>query len=394
MKQILSFILFLAVAFSANAAEGEGIQFFKGTWEEAKAEALKNDQVIFVDAYTAWCGPCKRMAKQVFTQKSVGDFYNENFLNVKLDMEKGEGPKFASQYSVRSYPTLLFIDGSGEVVHRQIGGKPVAEFLKLGETVMRKNDKSIDLAEAYEKGKRDPDFVYKYVKALNKVGKPSLRVANDYLNTQDDYSTPFNQRFIFEAVAESDSRIFDMMIQQKAGIIKQYSQEEFDDKIIAATNKTINKAIEYESWDLVAEAKEKINFISDKDRAELFHLRADKKYYLLTGDSKKYLKSAQKFIKIRAGKDAKLMYDMSREALQYMSTDAKVLDKAEDWAAKAYSLDKNATYAYSYVELLYANGNSAKALDIAKEGLELCKTEKKDPRTFMQIMQKLELDAN
>ncbi|MGB1216652.1 MAG: thioredoxin family protein, partial [Saprospiraceae bacterium] len=337
--------------------------------------------------------PCKRMAKQVFTQKSVGDFYNKNFLNVKLDMEKGEGPRFAGQYNVRSYPTLLFIDGGGEIVHRQVGGQAPADFIKLGKTVVKKNDQSIEMAERYEEGKRDPDFVYKYIKALNKVDRPSLKVANDYLKTQDDYSTPFNQRFIFEAVADSDSRVFDLMIKEKKGILTKYSQEEFDDKIIRATNRTIDKAIKYESWDLVEEAKNKINFISDKERAELFHLRADKKYYLLTGDSKKYLKSAQKFVKEIAGKDAEMMHNMSREAIQYMSTDKKVLAKAEDWAAKAYSLEKNTTHAYTYVEFLYMNGNSAKALTIANEGIELCKTEKKNPRIFAGMMQKLELDA-
>jgi thioredoxin-related protein len=389
MKQILTIAICLLVATLGTKAEG--IEFFEGSWQEAKDYALKQDKLIFVDAYTTWCGPCKRMAKSTFPDKQVGQYFNDNFVNVKLDMEKGEGPRFAQTYQVRSYPTLLFIDGAGELVHRAVGAKDPTDFLKLGKMVSRKNDKSEDLAKLYEEGKRDPEFIYKYVKALNKADKPSLKISNDYLKTQEDLSTDFNLRFIFEAVTEADSRIFDMMIKHKSEIIKLFSQDEFNQKVIAVTNKTINKAIEYESPALLAEAKEKINHISDKDRAELFHVRADKKYFLLVGDSKNYLKACGKYIKYTAGKDANLMYLLAREASENLPTDKKVLAKAEQWAGKAFKMDGKASHAYTYADLLYQNDKPEKALGVAKAGLEAAKEEKANPALLMKLIQKIEL---
>jgi thioredoxin-related protein len=64
------------------------------------------------------------MAKNIFTLKSVGDHYNANFVNAKIDMEKGEGIDIAKKYDVKVFPTYLFIDGNGELVHRTVGYVP------------------------------------------------------------------------------------------------------------------------------------------------------------------------------------------------------------------------------------------------------------------------------
>jgi thiol:disulfide interchange protein len=88
MKKLIPFAFFLSMAISINAQD-VGIRFMDATWEQVMAEAKKQEKLIFVDAYTTWCGPCKVMAQNVFTQKEVGDFYNRYFVNYKLDMEKG-----------------------------------------------------------------------------------------------------------------------------------------------------------------------------------------------------------------------------------------------------------------------------------------------------------------
>jgi thiol:disulfide interchange protein len=95
--------------------------FFEGDFDQAMKEASKKKKLIFVDAYTSWCGPCKMMNNSTFKDKAAGEFFNSNFINMKIDMEQGEGPAFAMKYSVRAYPTLLFISPKGDVVHRVLG---------------------------------------------------------------------------------------------------------------------------------------------------------------------------------------------------------------------------------------------------------------------------------
>lgn len=136
MKNIaLLFILSAAVivtgtAFKVKNKADKGIQFYQGNFKEALALAKKENKVIFMDAYASWCGPCKRMAANTFTDGQVGDFFNKHFVNLKVDMEKGEGPAIAQKYPVEFYPTLFFIDKNGKIVKKLVGYQDAAALLK------------------------------------------------------------------------------------------------------------------------------------------------------------------------------------------------------------------------------------------------------------------------
>lgn len=138
MKTILS-ILCCLVVFSLQAQDASGIDFSKdASFEELLAQAKVEDKLIFVDAYATWCGPCRMMDRRVFNQPEVGDFFNSNFINLKLDVERGEGPTLARQYRVRAMPTYLFIDGDGNVVHTAMGAMTQDRFLDLARAALRK----------------------------------------------------------------------------------------------------------------------------------------------------------------------------------------------------------------------------------------------------------------
>lgn len=102
-------------------SDEEGINFETLSFEEAIQKAKKENKLIFLDAYAVWCGPCKMMDRTTFKSKKVGDVFNKNFINIKIDMEKGEGPAIARRYQVRAYPTMMLINGEGKVEKRILG---------------------------------------------------------------------------------------------------------------------------------------------------------------------------------------------------------------------------------------------------------------------------------
>ncbi|UMB59569.1 thioredoxin domain-containing protein [Lutibacter sp. A80] len=115
MKRILVLVFFVSLSFISCAQE-KRINFEKGTFKEALAKAVKEDKLIFMDCYTTWCRPCKEISKYVFTQEPIYTFFNKNFINIKIDVEKGEGIEIAKHYGVKSYPTLLVLNQKGEIL--------------------------------------------------------------------------------------------------------------------------------------------------------------------------------------------------------------------------------------------------------------------------------------
>jgi thioredoxin-related protein len=73
-----------------------------------------------------------------FADSEVGAYYNETFINVALDGEKGEGLELAKKYGVTGYPTLLFINSDGIVVSSNAGYRNAKELIGLGKTVQNK----------------------------------------------------------------------------------------------------------------------------------------------------------------------------------------------------------------------------------------------------------------
>jgi thiol:disulfide interchange protein len=114
-----------------------GIDFKKISLDKAKKLAAQEGKLIFIDAYTSWCGPCKKMAKTTFMDGEVGELFNENFINIKIEMEKdADGPDVARRYNVRAYPTLLIIDDEGNLVKQTIGFQDKSKLMNFAEAVL------------------------------------------------------------------------------------------------------------------------------------------------------------------------------------------------------------------------------------------------------------------
>ena len=363
----------------------QGIEFFHGSWEEALAEATKQEKLIFVDAYAEWCGPCKRMAKNVFTQPAVGDFFNKHFINVKMDMEKGEGPEFGMKYPVSAYPTLMFIDFSGEMVHKVKGAQSVDGFLKLGELALSKIDRSGTYQEAYDNGDRSPELIYNLVKSLNTAGKSSLAISNEYLRGQTDLNTEFNLKFILEAAVEADSRIFDMMIERKSEITKLVGKEAFLDRVEQACHNTVSKALEFEVASILEEAKAKMD--EHHPDALAFNLMADRQFARATGDVDGYLKACNTYAKKVAKNDPQALHTLAKEIERDFLIQPDCMDCAEKIAKMAAQKGDLYTYHYTYATILLHNGKEKEALAAAETSLKMAK--KMDDQGASQMVQEL-----
>lgn len=118
------------LGFLADRMEkNDGILFQHLSLNDALAKAKAEGKQVFIDCFTEWCGPCKMLARDVFPRPEVGKVFNERFVNIKLDMEKGEGPDVAKRYGVKAYPTLLVLNADGNVDGTLVGALPMEKLL-------------------------------------------------------------------------------------------------------------------------------------------------------------------------------------------------------------------------------------------------------------------------
>jgi thiol:disulfide interchange protein len=116
----------------------EEINFTGSSWKEVTAEAKKTGKYIFVDAYTSWCGPCKLLKSTTFKEKAAAAYFNKNFINYTVDMEKGEGIQLAKEWVINSYPSLIFFKPDGKMALKQIGYVDGKNLIELGQEAIAK----------------------------------------------------------------------------------------------------------------------------------------------------------------------------------------------------------------------------------------------------------------
>ena len=247
MKKILTaFLIILSVLSFAQ----EGIKFETSDFKTILAKAKKENKLIFLDAYTTWCGPCKLMAKNIFTLKSVGDHYNVNFVNAKIDMEKGEGIDIAKKYDVKVFPTYLFIDGNGELVHRTVGYVPEKEFIQFAKDASDPSKRVAALKERFEKGEKDPEFLKNLVNltAFTEADYAG-KVFEQYITAKAN--TPLaadDMQMLLMTLKNSESPAYKIFKEKKADLLKFMPEKSYEatDKSLKI-NTVIKKAYNEES---------------------------------------------------------------------------------------------------------------------------------------------------
>ncbi|HHB78886.1 MAG TPA: thioredoxin family protein [Saprospiraceae bacterium] len=234
-------LLFISFVLTFQAVQAQGIRFVKGSLDEVLSLAQKEKKLVFIDAYTTWCGPCRAMTKNVFPKKDVGTYFNEHFISTKIDMEKGEGPAIGLKYIVKSYPTMLFIDSEGTLVHKVAGYQSAENLIKQAQKALSPESNLGAMRERFEIGDRDPAFLLKYLDLRYSMGDYSQGpVLEEYLKTQKDWTKPKILRTIYKYIVDADSAPFQFMVEHKDLFYRLYGAPKVGKKIQVLLEKKMN----------------------------------------------------------------------------------------------------------------------------------------------------------
>ena len=141
----IAILLLVTIAFGVSRSCGNplgdstspSIKFFEGSYAEAVKKSKETNKPIMVDMSTSWCGWCKKMKKYTFTDNAVVAYYNENFINLELDAEQGDGLVLAQRFQVQSYPTTIFLDKNETLILFAEGYMQADDFIKAGKAAYK-----------------------------------------------------------------------------------------------------------------------------------------------------------------------------------------------------------------------------------------------------------------
>ncbi len=261
------------IAYGQEALKkAEGIEFFQGNWQQALEQAKKENKLIFIDCYTSWCGPCKMMAKTVFTDPEVAALFNEVFVNVKMDMEKGEGKQLKETYQVTAYPTMHFINGAGEVVHTVVGSVDAAALIRQA-NLARDGKGLAYMDEEYRNGNREPAFINDYLTALDLANQAEKaeKVCLDYfagMELEKLKEKPYWELFV-KYVQDVDSKVFLYVYEHRTDFYALFGEREVKAKIRIVWAMGANRYVQGKGDEVVFDKKGYKKYIKRLAKADV-----------------------------------------------------------------------------------------------------------------------------
>ncbi len=253
-----------------------GVKWEKGTFNEALQKAQKTGKLIFMDCYTSWCGPCRHMSNTVFTTAKAGDYFNEKFINVKYDMEKGEGIALKNKYSVEYFPTFLIIDSTGNELGRVIGALDLDPFIQKVEYAANRNNSLDNLLAKFMKSK-DFDDAINYLEVAHR-GYLKDKIIDFFVQYYDSLNdrARINQnlwKYMEQAISLSKPGFFHRVVNDKYTFNRYFGKEKVDKELASACAVDLSMYITGETIidkDVVIEAANILKYISnspDRDMA-------------------------------------------------------------------------------------------------------------------------------
>lgn len=398
---ITAVILNLAALAQSNTATGMSFEHLP-SWQDVLTKAKKENKMIFLDCYTTWCGPCKMMSSQVFTQKEVGDFYNANFINTKVQLDttdadneyvKGwykDGQELARKYSVRAYPTYLVFNSNGDIIHRFVGSMSGNAFIEAGKKILNPDNQYYTQVRKYDAGDRSPQLLLKLIDiagdSYDQEGEKKFTDA--YLSTQTDLYTKDNIKLLYKIAKTSNDKGFTIAL----------NEADKADKIleeVGASKKTAKRIILNEALRALMRKGGTLDFDAfDKNLNERYPQYAKevsdyaRMYYHMSNknwsDFVRYADAVVQAGEVPPGN----LNSFAWTAFENVK-DKALLEKALDWSKKSLKDGDNAAFLDTYANLLYKTGKSKEAIEQQTKALQAAKKEGGDLAGYEQTLDKM-----
>ncbi|TAF92244.1 MAG: thioredoxin family protein [Cytophagia bacterium] len=153
--------LLAILAFLCADATAQGINFLYNDIRQAFNLARAQRKMVLVEVYSKSCEHCAAF-EPVFKEKAVGDFYNQNFINYRLEVSTQDVQRFLTPKKLfaPSLPLFLFFDSNENLQHVAIINSTASELLRKGQEALTPNARTSNFRSRYAAGERGDNFLF------------------------------------------------------------------------------------------------------------------------------------------------------------------------------------------------------------------------------------------
>jgi len=151
--------------------------------EAVQKKASDQQLMLFVDVYATWCGPCKMMDRDVYTDPAVADYMNANFISVRMDGETDYGRVYAAAQELEGYPSMFIFTMNGEPISKVVGFTPAEQLVPTLKATVD-GYKEIRIYQAkYQRGTLEEVEFAAYIAAVRSMGnqKEADKLGDEYM---------------------------------------------------------------------------------------------------------------------------------------------------------------------------------------------------------------------
>ena len=370
--------------FQLSQAQEKGIQFDKNSsLKEIFARAKQENKFVFIDCYTTWCGPCKFMDQVIFIDHTVGKFYNANFINARfqIDTTKGDLPDIKNRYAdasyinhfyhINGYPTFLYFNTNGELVHRELGSCTTDMFIDRGKHSMSPETQYYTQLKKYYSGERNPSFLKNLTLLALHAYDDSVTpvVSKLYLSSLGNTLTANDYKFINEVTNRASDTGFTIMLHHIKDFESAVGAKAFHEHLInLIVSNEAKTHFGFENWNEERwsnYSKELTAKYPDLSEEVLFNIK-----------SYSYQKDEKWKDLIKLVDNYRSTHTINNQILNNFAwtifircTDAICLNKALEWSKYSFTNQTpiEPTYMDTYANILYKLGKKKEALEWEKK---------------------------
>ena len=388
MKNSLVFLFLILCLYKADA-QNKGLQFQDISYEQALQKSAAEKKPVFLFGYATWCHFCEYMKDSVLITEAVGNFYNENFICIKMDLEK-EG-KNLNQKTIRakSFPVLLFMNAQGEMLHRVTGKKDAQDFIQIGKDALDSTKQLRTFVYKYRDGKLSPQQTYEYFKMVDRAGMDNQSLINNYLTIipEDKLTATYSWKMMYELYKDIEQPCMKLILDHRIDYAAKYTADSIDNKIMGLYINALMSKVQMVDSNGYLSIQQKLR-ASEIDLAEKIIAFADLNKMKMKGDWEGYFHNVDSFVVKYATNDYRRLNDVAYNIFE-KAYDKDLLRRAEGWSLKAVSLMDTYKNNYTLACLYYRNEKYDEARTVLYHAIDQATKQGVDPKQSLQLISRL-----